>query len=31
VEPQDLLRELKRTVDELAALNDIGRALTSTL
>ncbi|HSN15171.1 MAG TPA: sensor domain-containing diguanylate cyclase [Anaeromyxobacteraceae bacterium] len=29
--PHDLLRELKRTVDELQALNDIGRALTSTL
>jgi len=31
MQPQDLLRELKRTVDELQALNDIGRALTSTL
>lgn len=29
--PNDLLRELKRTVDELQALNEIGRALTSTL
>jgi diguanylate cyclase (GGDEF)-like protein len=29
--PHDLLRELKRTVDELQALNEIGRALTSTL
>jgi diguanylate cyclase (GGDEF)-like protein len=28
--PHDLLRELKRTVDELQALNEIGRALTST-
>jgi diguanylate cyclase (GGDEF)-like protein len=31
MQPQDLLRELKRTVDELQALNEIGRALTSTL
>jgi diguanylate cyclase (GGDEF)-like protein len=31
MKPQDLLRELKRTVDELQALNEIGRALTSTL
>jgi diguanylate cyclase (GGDEF)-like protein len=31
MQPHDLLRELKRTVDELQALNDIGRALTSTL
>lgn len=31
MQPNDLLRELKRTVDELQALNDIGRALTSTL
>jgi diguanylate cyclase (GGDEF)-like protein len=28
---RDLLRELQRTVDELAALNEIGKALTSTL
>src|SRR2546423_218148 len=27
----DLLRELKRMVDELAALNEIGKALTSSL
>jgi diguanylate cyclase (GGDEF)-like protein len=27
----DLLRELKRTVDELAVLNEIGKALTSSL
>jgi diguanylate cyclase (GGDEF)-like protein len=31
MQPHDLLRELKRTVDELQALNEIGRALTSTL
>jgi diguanylate cyclase (GGDEF)-like protein len=29
--PNDLLSALKRTVDELQALNEIGRALTSTL
>ena len=28
---QELLRELKRMVDELAALNEIGKALTSSL
>jgi diguanylate cyclase (GGDEF)-like protein len=28
---QDLLRELQRTVDELAVLNEIGKALTSSL
>jgi diguanylate cyclase (GGDEF)-like protein len=28
---QDLLRELQRTVDELAILNEIGKALTSSL
>jgi diguanylate cyclase (GGDEF)-like protein len=28
---RDLLRELKRTVDELAVLNEIGKALTSSL
>jgi diguanylate cyclase (GGDEF)-like protein len=28
---QDLLRQLKRTVDELAVLNEIGKALTSSL
>src|SRR5438067_1511354 len=28
---RDLLRELKRTVDELAALNEIGKMLTSSL
>ncbi|HUJ29064.1 MAG TPA: sensor domain-containing diguanylate cyclase, partial [Myxococcales bacterium] len=27
----DLVRELKRTVDELAVLNEIGKALTSSL
>jgi diguanylate cyclase (GGDEF)-like protein len=31
MQPHVLLRELKRTVDELQALNEIGRALTSTL
>ncbi len=31
MEPKDLLRELKRTVEELAAFNEIGKALTSTL
>ena len=31
MEPRDLLRELKRTVEELAAFNEIGKALTSTL
>jgi diguanylate cyclase (GGDEF)-like protein len=31
MEPKDLLRELKRTVDELAVLNEIGKALTSSL
>lgn len=31
MQAHELLRELKRTVDELAALNDIGRTLTSTL
>src|SRR2546422_10077262 len=28
---KDLLRELQRTVDELAVLNEIGKALTSSL
>ncbi len=28
---QELLRELERTVNELAAFNEIGKALTSTL
>jgi diguanylate cyclase (GGDEF)-like protein len=31
VEGRDLLRQLKRTVDELAVLNEIGKALTSSL
>lgn len=31
MQAQELLRELKRTVDELQAFNDIGRSLTSTL
>jgi diguanylate cyclase (GGDEF)-like protein len=31
MQPEDLLRELKRTVDELAVLNEIGKALTSSL
>ncbi len=31
MEAKDLLRELKRTVDELAAFNEIGKTLTSTL
>ncbi len=31
MQANDLLRELKRTVDELQAFNDIGRTLTSTL
>src|SRR3954451_18345424 len=31
MQAQDLLRELKRTVDELAVLNEIGKALTSSL
>jgi diguanylate cyclase (GGDEF)-like protein len=31
MQPHVLLGELKRTVDELQALNEIGRALTSTL
>jgi len=31
MQAQDLLRELKRTVDELRAFNEIGRTLTSTL
>lgn len=31
MEPKDLLRELQRTVDELAAFNEIGKTLTSTL
>jgi diguanylate cyclase (GGDEF)-like protein len=31
MQAHDLLRELKRTVDELQAFNDIGRSLTSTL
>src|ERR1700733_1865581 len=31
MEPRDLLRELQRTVEELAAFNEIGKALTSTL
>lgn len=31
MQPNELLSALKRTVDELQALNDIGRALTSTL
>ncbi len=31
MQADDLLRELKRTVDELQAFNDIGRTLTSTL
>ncbi len=31
MQAQELLRELKRTVDELQAFNDIGRTLTSTL
>jgi len=31
MQTQDLLRELKRTVDELAVLNEIGKALTSSL
>src|SRR5947209_16126570 len=31
VQGRDLLRELKRTVDELAVLNEIGKALTSSL
>jgi diguanylate cyclase (GGDEF)-like protein len=31
MEAQYLLRELKRTVDELAAFNEIGKLLTSTL
>jgi len=31
MEAKDLLRELKRTVDELAAFSEIGKTLTSTL
>ena len=31
MQAKDLLRELKRTVDELAVLNEIGKALTSSL
>src|SRR5574337_1623486 len=31
MQANDLLRELKRTVDELQAFNEIGRTLTSTL
>jgi diguanylate cyclase (GGDEF)-like protein len=31
MQAQELLRELKRTVDELQAFNEIGRTLTSTL
>ncbi len=31
MQAQELLRELKRAVDELQAFNDIGRTLTSTL
>jgi diguanylate cyclase (GGDEF)-like protein len=31
MQARDLLRELKRTVDELAVLNEIGKALTSSL
>jgi diguanylate cyclase (GGDEF)-like protein len=31
MEARELLRELKRTVDELQAFNEIGKALTSTL
>ena len=31
MQAHDLLRELKRTVDELQAFNEIGRTLTSTL
>jgi len=31
MQAQDLLRQLKRTVDELAVLNEIGKALTSSL
>jgi diguanylate cyclase (GGDEF)-like protein len=31
MEAKDLLRELKRTVDELAAFGEIGKTLTSTL
>lgn len=31
MEGRDLLRELKRTVDELAVLHEIGKAITSTL
>lgn len=31
MEARELLKELKRTVDELQAFNEIGKALTSTL
>src|SRR5580765_565570 len=31
MEAKDLLRELKRTVDELTVFNEIGKTLTSTL
>ena len=31
MQAKDLLRELKRTVDELAAFNEIGKTMTSTL
>lgn len=31
MEAQDLLKELKRTIDELRAFNEIGKVLTSTL
>jgi len=31
MQARDLLRQLQRTVDELAVLNEIGKALTSSL